>query len=247
MSELLAYTSVRMAIFTGASPILTAFGGLLLANITGAMVTWLVARLLGIRPTKVQLFSSPVVARRKCGPTEWTIGAVPFGAHVVLPGMSPFDEQSPTGDERQFWQLSRLAQVAIVTIYPVALAAVAACLIGANSALSALCSGLWQLPWGAVQPFSLGRHLVLQWRELVVRGDFQLALGILFAKFAAMELLPVGSAHSLRALWCIAGWVQRRWTAYAQVLALVVGLLGFIVWVGVVVWVTFDSILARLP
>src|SRR5690242_9114824 len=65
-----------------------AFGLLILIHELGHFA---VARLCGMRVERFSIGFGPVLLRRRSGPTEWAVSAIPFGGYVRIAGMTPGD------------------------------------------------------------------------------------------------------------------------------------------------------------
>src|SRR3954467_13886680 len=71
-----------------------AFAGFALLIIFHELGHFAAAKAVGMRVERFSLFFPPLIARKKIGETEYSIGAVPLGGYVKITGMNP-DERLP--------------------------------------------------------------------------------------------------------------------------------------------------------
>lgn len=179
---------------------------------------WGTAYAFGLRPTQAQLFCGPILFRISVGAAKLSVGCIPITAFVTLPGVSPFEETPTDKSKLQFWQLSRWAQMAIALACASVLTLTSVVLLGPERAVSEIGQGFTQILLGALHPSALGARWISAWQGLVLPNP-PVAAGVVLSKMVALELLPIGSAASLRAVFCFAGWTRRPWTAHVQLIA----------------------------
>jgi hypothetical protein len=142
-------------------------------------VTYGLARVFGLAP-RVIAFGLPAVVRVRKAAPEIRIGILP-SASVELAG-----EDVVAGERVTYRGLSRAKRVAIVIAPWIVVLAIASACIGVEPALRSFVRGFPQL----LVTFDLTPYV----RELIaiVNGAPVVAVGILLAKLAAMNLMPFG-------------------------------------------------------
>lgn len=145
------------------------------------IVTYAVARAFGLAPRAIAIGTPPVVRVRRASP-EIRIGPIPM-ASVELAG-----DRVEQGQRVIYMYLSRPKRIAIALApWLVVLAAASAC-IGVEPALRSFARGFEQIV------FTLDLTPLVR-RLIAIADDTpMIAAGILFAKLAAMNLVPFGGS-----------------------------------------------------
>ncbi len=210
---------------------LAAIASTLLVSNTACVLAFLgSARLAGLRPTRARFFGSPQLFETRLFGTPLGVGVIPTGSFVEIPGMNPFEDEGIHPPEvRLFWQRPRWMQALLLCSYPILLVTLATILIGPSRAAAELGRGFVQVVSGAMSPHAVGAPLVGAWSKLL-REDTTLAIGVLLAKLAALELLPVGSATSFRAAIAALGLVRAKWPVHVSVVLMLAGLVVAVSW-----------------
>lgn len=163
----------------------------------------LIARVLGACPTEVAVFQGPRLFGCRIGRTEWRLNLIPLGARVLFGAPRPesgSDSQSGL-DPARVEELARIheefhakplfVQALMNLSGPVSMVLIAACFLGPSEGMSSLSRGFAQVFQGAWSPFEVGAPLIQGFLDLVARGGALSAAGILSAKLAALNLLPI--------------------------------------------------------
>jgi membrane-associated protease RseP (regulator of RpoE activity) len=137
------------------------------------------------------------------GPRLFSVGRVqvrllPVAGSVRLKDTTA-DDADPA-DTDGAWDLApRWARVLLPLAGPSAVAAVSLALLG-PAAFAAFGRGLLQWPWGALQPLSAGQRLIDDYVGFAATRDFAAVLGLVAAKVAALNLLPLPALAGGQAL-----------------------------------------------
>jgi membrane-associated protease RseP (regulator of RpoE activity) len=216
----LAATAICAAVHTGAL----------------AVVGWR----LGATVEEVSLFFSPVLIRFRYRGVDYRVGAIPMGGSVRFKG----DRDEPKGPEEilfaadmeppGFHELHPLRRVAIAAAGCAALVVVGALCLGPWASVRSLGRGFVQLipfaPWAPAWVPG-GRQLAARFLALIRDGPFRIALGVLAAKMAAINLLPLPPLNGGAIILTLVGW-RKRLPEKAEIAATYVGLLALLILVG---------------
>lgn len=153
-------------------------------------------RLVGARLTEFSLFIGPVVWERMVGETRLALRWLPSGGFVSFQGMKA-DEPLEAGSYRSLHPVLR-ALVALSG--PAFLLLLAVILLGGTRAVHSFLTAFPQFVQLLFSPLSAGKLLVLRYLELVSPAQLPLALGVLAAKFAAWNCLPIPTFNGGQAL-----------------------------------------------
>lgn len=148
-------------------------------------------RLAQVRVCAFRLFAGGTVARFSIGGVMFELGWVPVGTSV-------------TYDVPTFWLRPTWMQVAATLVGPLALLPCAAAVLGSSLAWHHFLTGFVQLPVGALHPLSVGRDLITRLHGLSL-GSVPAAAGVLAAKLAASEFLPLGGLATAQVLLALIG------------------------------------------
>jgi membrane-associated protease RseP (regulator of RpoE activity) len=149
-------------------------------NLAGRVV---VARGLGADIEEVSLFFGPKVLEFRHGGIPYRLGLVPLGNYVRFA-----DDPETPGAFRSLHPMTRLA---IIGSADAALMLLACLLLGPSHALNSLGHGFEQVIRGALAPASTAQMLIRGLLDLLDRESLGLGLGVVAAKVAAVNLLPL--------------------------------------------------------
>jgi membrane-associated protease RseP (regulator of RpoE activity) len=185
---------------------------LVIATHVGAMA--LTGWRLGATVEEVSLFCSPVLIRLQHRGVQFKLGLIPCGGYVRFKGdrEQPKDmdeilfaaDMEPPG----FNDLHPIKRAAIHASGCVALIAVAACCLGPLASVRSLGRGFVQfMPFAPWTPAWVPSGKVLAGRlvALIREGPFLLLLGVLAAKLAAANLLPLPTLNGGMITLCLLG------------------------------------------
>jgi len=156
------------------------------------------------------------------------VGVLPVGGYVMF---------GQIDDKPAMEKLGLVAQLWLAVTGPVTLLVLSTCLVGA-SALPAFVAGLWQWPAGALSPLETGPELLAAARRQAVDGPFMVTLGLVAAKMAALNLLPIVGSNG----WQVLATLGRRLGLSARALQTasrgmsIVSLLMFASWLIAIAW-----------
>jgi membrane-associated protease RseP (regulator of RpoE activity) len=161
-----------------------------------ALVGWRI----GVTVEEVSFFFGPTLLQFRYRGVSYRVGAIPMGGFVKFKG-----ERANNNDPEQilfaadmeppgFGDLHPLKQILVAASGCVALLALAALCLGPWAAVRSLGRGFVQLtPFAPWTPTWVpgGKELVGRFMALLQQAPFRVALGVLAAKFAAANLLPL--------------------------------------------------------
>lgn len=154
----------------------------LAAHLLFAGLTYALLAAMGGRAHTVSV-GTPRLIRFRAGGVNVEIGALPLVAHVQIVGLLPGDEDDRPGSWRHLGLARRLAVLAAP--WPLLLAIAALCL-GPQRALGSFAHA----PAQAVLPLD-ATPLVRGLLAVMAAGPFPVVLGVVCAKLAAFNLLPL--------------------------------------------------------
>jgi membrane-associated protease RseP (regulator of RpoE activity) len=195
---------------------------------TMAVVGWR----LGATVKEVSLFFSPVVIRFRYRGVNYQLGILPLGGSVRFKD----DQDKPKGSEELLFAAD-MEVPGLSDLHPLKRAAIPAAGCAALIVLGALCLG----PWASVRSLGRGflqlmpaapwtpawvpggRALANRFVSLFRGGPFRVALGVLAAKQAAFNLLPLPPLNGGVIVISLAGW-KKRLPEMAEIMANYVGI-----------------------
>ena len=146
----------------------------------------LTLRLAQVRVLACRLFNGRSVAGFRMGGISFELGWVPVGTSVTF-------------DVPTFWLRPMWMRVGVTLAGPLALLLCAVTLLGPRAAWHQFLAGFVQLPLGALHPLSAAPELIAR-SHAVFLTSVPAAAGILAAKLAALELLPLGGVATAQML-----------------------------------------------
>ena len=185
----------------------------------GLCVLSSVAHALALRLAQVQirafrLFTGASVARVRLIGMTFELGWVPVGTSILY-------------DVPTFWLRPLWMRVGVTLAGPLVLLPYAAALLGPQAAWSYFLAGFVQLPLGALHPLSVAPELIARLHGVLL-ASVPITSGILAAKLAALELLPLGGVTMAQVLLELIGHGDRdddqirgAWFLTLNVLALI--------------------------
>jgi membrane-associated protease RseP (regulator of RpoE activity) len=176
-----------------------------------ALVGWQV----GVTVEEVSFFFGPTLFRLRYRGVSYRVGAIPMGGFVKFKG-----ERGNNTDPEQILFAADMEPPGFRDLHPLKQSLISASGCVALLALAALCLGPWaavrSLSRGFVQliPFAPwtpawvpgGRELVGRLMALFQQGPFRVALGVMAAKLAAFNLLPLPPSNGGMILASMLGW-----------------------------------------
>ena len=169
-------------------PLLSVFGLLLTVNLVH-LGGFVIAGLLGGAPIeKIEIFTGPKLAAVHFRGVPLSLGLLPTGGSVAFTGMAYSAEEA---EEKSFRRLPLAWRLAIIASGPVAVLLLASVCIGPMEAGHSLINGFYQFVTGAFAPLSQGQALLKKALHLFHTQTFVVVLGVVSAKIAAGNLLPV--------------------------------------------------------
>ncbi|MHC5537808.1 site-2 protease family protein [Singulisphaera rosea] len=172
----------------------------ILVSDLGLIVQAIVARLIGAEIESVGFCMGPVAARFRVGgiPFEWR--AVPFpGGSVKLRGeeedearAEPTSLDMPSHELGTRWvDLGRWSRILIIATGCYASVVIAMVCLGPLHGLTSVYHGFRQILIGAVSPMPVRDSLVRSMFDLLRNQPFPVAFGVIAAKNAAFNLMPL--------------------------------------------------------
>src|SRR5215216_5421370 len=76
------------------------------------------AKLVGMRVERFSLFFPPLIARKKIGETEYSIGALPLGGYVKISGMSPAEDLPDEVRTRAYYSQPVWKRIVVIAAGP---------------------------------------------------------------------------------------------------------------------------------
>jgi membrane-associated protease RseP (regulator of RpoE activity) len=180
----------------------------------------LAARFCRVEVKRCNLFIGPRLWSGKAAGFPFTIRSIPVGGSVeffhlqdegeeksktaVPPVEFVADGSGHTG--RRFSDLHPLARVAIALSGCTGLFLVSVLCLGPAGAWAAFLRGFVQVPAAAIAPLSTGKQLVGRLVEVASTMPFGVALGLIFTKEAALNLLPLPGLNGGEVLLTLMRW-----------------------------------------
>lgn len=166
----------------------------------------IVGRAVGMRFERVSIYFGGALWRQRIGNSWWSIGWLPVGGSVKFPGTD--DRPYSAVDRKDLWQTFHPLLRAIVSLSGcIALIVCASILIGSKNALSEIT----ELPRQCVVLIADDPGPMLKdFFEFIDVASFPILLGVVTAKFAAINLLPSPICNGGQALLLFAEWLLRR-------------------------------------
>lgn len=143
---------------------------------------------------EIRLFFGKKLISTKVGVTGFSIGSIPFGGFVK------FDDA--------FQKIHPLKKAFVATCGCLALVFLAAIVFGSSEALRKFLSGFYQIVFGAFAPRSQASNLLRAFYEYVKDNSFALCVGLVAAKFAAFNLLPLPMLNGGDITLAILNWIK---------------------------------------
>ena len=185
-------------------------GWCVLSSVTHALAL----RLAQVPVRAFRLFTGASVASITLGGTALELGRVPVGTSVLY-------------DVPTFWLRPLWMRVAVTLAGPLVLLPCAAAMLGPQTAWHHFLAGFAQLPLGALHPLSVAPELIARLHGAYL-ASIPAASGILAAKLAALELLPLGGVTTAQVLLELVGHgdgdddqIRGAWFLTLNVLALI--------------------------
>jgi hypothetical protein len=126
-----------------------------------------------------------------------SIGWLPLGGSVRF---RQSESPEPAPYDGSFNRLPLARRLAIQASGLLALVLLACVSIGTEEAAASIFHGLYQILAGAIAPLSLGQALVRRTIEMPQRDGLVVAFGIIAAKLAAGQLIPLGATSASQLL-----------------------------------------------
>jgi membrane-associated protease RseP (regulator of RpoE activity) len=197
------------------TPLLAFFAAIWLCVLVHIGVMALVGWRVGATVEEVSFFYGPTLFRFRYRGVSYRVGAIPTGGFVKFKG-----EREKNKDSEQILFAADMEPAGFRDLHPLKQMLISASGCAALLALAALCIGPWassrSLGRGFVQaiPFAPwtpawvpgGKELVGRFIALLQQGPFRVALGVLAAKFAAVNLLPLPPLNGGTILMSMLGW-----------------------------------------
>lgn len=193
-------------------------GGFVLAGLLG-----------GATIEKVEIFSGLKLVAVNFRGVPLSLGSIPTGGSVAFKGMAYSEEAT---EEKSFRRLPLAWRVVIIASGPFAVLLLASVCIGPVEAGRSLANGFHQLVLGAFAPLSQGQILLQKTLYLFHTQAFVIVLGVVAAKIAAGNLLPVPPMNGGQLLMeLFRGRIEKSNTAIRfQTLGMTFALLLFLGW-----------------
>ena len=173
---------------------------------------------LGARVEEVSFFFGRIFSFRAAN-IRFTVGFLPVGGSVQF------------SDDLQAFHPLRKIVIACCGLFSYAIIALVG--LGFNGALHSVATGYGQLLSGALSPLGTGSKLVAALASVFQNGSYLSGLGLLAAKFLALNSLPVGAFSGGFIVLCLldmAGLKSQRFSTSFQSLGLVAVVLLFAAW-----------------
>ncbi len=174
------------------------------SSLIDAVAHALAGKTLGAEIEEICLFGGPTIARIHVGGIPCVVKLVPLlGGHVKF-RTKQIDEFSKGFDD-----LHRLRRVMIVAAGTAAVAVVALTCLGPIDGMRSIWHGFREVVRGGLHPLSIGTSLVRSLLKLIQARPYTTGLGIVAAKMAAFNLLPLLPLDGGQILWTLAAWRAR--------------------------------------
>ena len=157
-----------------------------LAHLAGFVVAGMLAK---ARVESIHLFFGKKLASFTIGEVTFTIGSIPVGGSVVFEGMN--SEATEDNELTGYNKLPLSWRLTIIASGPLAVFLLASLCIGSAEAAHSLLIGFGQVVQGALSPLSQGQVLLSKAETLLSTQGAITLLGVLSAKMAASNLLPL--------------------------------------------------------
>lgn len=186
------------------------------------------SRIWKVRIERFSLGFGPAPLRFHWGKTEIHVGLIPFGGYVKFKG----EDLDPDPEPDSFGAIHPLARALIMLAGPLVTFGAACLLLGWDRADSAYRNGFLQV-FEAVWSTERGSELLLRLDRLIGSKEFLLATGLIAAKLAAFNCLPIPGVNGGQALMTLVFSRSRpeRWIAALQYVGILIVLVLFVRWV----------------
>ena len=204
-----------------------------LVSLMHTLALLLAGRYCGATVEEFVLFLGPGLCRFQVAGVRVTIRCLPIGGYVKF--YDATNEEDKTDAEvtfpldtlppRPFHALHPCLRGAVILSGCATLLLVAAICLGPSEAWTAFLRGFSQFPAAAVAPISTGKELVARLADVATHLPFDTALGLLCAKAAALNLLPLPVLNGGAFLLTVIRWKRpapARFEGITRVLGLVV-------------------------
>jgi membrane-associated protease RseP (regulator of RpoE activity) len=183
----------------------------------------LAGKALGAEVEEISLFGGPTIARIRLGGTLWVVNLVPgLGTHVKF-RVKGSDELS-----KGFNDLHPLHRILVIATGSLALVAVALACLGPMGGTRSIWHGFREVVRGGLAPVVTGAPLVRSLLQLIRVSPSSTSLGIVAAKMAAFNLLPLLPLDGGQILWNLAQW-RARFSDRIAIGVTYVGLLAILI------------------
>ncbi len=191
-----------------------------------AAIAWM-ARYLGITVREVSIGVGPTLVRGK----GFRLGLIPISGYVCL--RSIHEEDVPADEVRSTLEGGSVGKQITVALFGCLLLLVLACALAGSQALTAFLNLPAQVVTGAVSPFGTAQKLLFDSGTFLRDAPATLIFGVIAAKFAALNLLPLPALNGGAALAALgrASSVARWWPQAATNALLFVWLGLLALWV----------------
>lgn len=171
-----------------------------------AAIAWL-ARYLGITVREVSIGLGPTLVRGK----GFRLGLFPVGGYVRL--RSIHEEDVPVDEVRSTLEGASVIKQFAVALFGCLVLLVLACVLAGSHALAAFLNMPTQIVAGAIPPFETAQKLLIETSTFLRDAPATLILGVVAAKFAALNLLPLPALNGGAALGVLgrASGIARVW------------------------------------
>lgn len=141
----------------------------------------IVGALSGAKIENYGIFMGSPLLKFNVGSIPVTINYLPFGGFVKF--------------SEDFEQIAIWKRILIALSGNAVLLATAMICLSFGVGFDKFLRGFWQIPLGAVSPFSVGKDLIAALVEFARQSSLVALLGVLAAKMAAFNLFPLGSLN----------------------------------------------------
>ena len=174
----------------------------------------LALRLAQVRVRAFRLFAGASIASFTMGGIAFELGWMPLGTSVTF-------------DVPTFWLRPLWMRIGVTLIGPLMLLPCAVAILGPQAAWHHFLTGFAQMPCGAWHPFSVAPELMARLHGVYL-ASVPAASGVLAAKLAALECLPLGGLTTAQVLLELIGHgdsddgqIRGAWFLALNVLALI--------------------------
>ena len=210
-------------------PLLSILGLILIVNLVHLGGFVIAGLLSGASIEKIDIFTGPKLAVVHFRGVPLSVGCLPTGGSVAFKGMAYSEEEA---EGKSFRRLPLAWRMVIIASGPLAVSLLASVCIGPVEAGRSLINGFHQFVMGAFAPSSQGQALLKKALYLFHTQPFVIVLGVVSAKIAAGNLLPVPPMNGGQLLMeLFRGRIEKSNTASrCQMLGLTFVLLLFLGW-----------------